>query len=186
VSRKFLDFDFAVAQLPPMEQPRPAPEVQPVQPTPPPEPEIADFSGDWNVVTSTGVIYHMTINQLKEIVSGTFVDQTGLQGGLNGGIGGRVMGFSIVMNGGAPGSGQFALSPDGTSMDGGFQLAPMPNMQPYALAGSWHGTRGFQPFPTPAPVAQAPDPMGGVDTQIDYGSCGGCGQPPPDVPDVVK
>jgi hypothetical protein len=184
VSRKFLDFNFAVAQEPPAPAEQPPPMVQPA-PEPPPavkEPQLADFGGEWHITSDKSWNYHMTFNQFQTTLSGTFVDQNGLNGHMKGAVRGNIFTFAWDEDGGYTGNGIFVMADDGSRIDGSYIVDPRPNTPPDLLLGNWGGTRGFQPFPTPAPVAQAPV---GVDSQIDYGGCGGCGQQP-DVPDVVK
>ena len=93
---------------------------------------------------------------------------------MSGGANGNTFNFNWGEDGGYAGNGAFAMSGDGTHIDGGYQVGVYPvNTPQNLLTGRWSGTRGFRPFPAPAPAAQAPV----IDNQIDYGGCGGCGQP---------
>lgn len=176
VSRKFLDFDFATAQQAPPQQKPPAVQVPPVAKQPPqdetPPAKVADFSGEWHVISSKGWAFHMTFSQAGDSITGTFVDQAGLTGRLKGAVSGSVYAYTWDEEGGYTGRGGFTMSPDGGRIDGDYNVDPHAGTPPDLLVGTWSGTRGFQPFPAPPQAAQGPV---ADDDNVDFGGCAACG-----------
>ncbi|WP_375449395.1 hypothetical protein [uncultured Devosia sp.] len=159
VSRGYLDFELPqpVAQ-PPVPQPAARPEPQPpVQPAPAAVP-AADFSGDWWVRTSTGIVEQVRINQQGPTVVGSYADNASTAGQFTGQVQGDTLVLNWQNNRGYTGTGTLTMRGDGSGFAGQFamqQIPPAGRMPLYEQSGTWES---FTPETSPAAAEPAPQP----------------------------
>ena len=135
VSRKYLDFELPqAAQVTPPDRVDTSPVEAPVR--------GANFAGDWNVRTSTGLSYRFHIEQKGKVAGGTFGDSM-VNGSFTGAVDGDVLTLQWGHSAGMQGAGTFRMHRDGAGFDGQFNVALLlprvlqPIYAPYAQPGTW-------------------------------------------------
>jgi hypothetical protein len=96
---------------------------------------MANFTGNWNIVAADGTRFLMALSQNGNVVNGNYSPRNGMISGQVGPDG--KLTYRWQDGAGNQGSGQFMLSPDGSTCNGTFSTTADPTV----VSGTWGGPR---------------------------------------------